>query len=164
MGFITMMYDTLKCFGEGRKKGCAINKTLVCHQRHTDDGCVGVTAHTSPQANPLLGGSCSGRSQGHSEEEAIWQWLPSTRSKPATLGASKGAGTTRHKLAACVAFSAVGQHKCFCFRGIFESGLIYSCPPSGFPANSNWSIHRLLLLESFPTVTSLNMPPTGFFF
>lgn len=90
MGFIMMMYDTLKCFGEGRKKGCAINKILICNQRHTGDGCVGVTAHMSPQASPALCGSCSGRSQGHrEEEEAIWQRLPSTRSEPASLGASK---------------------------------------------------------------------------
>lgn len=49
-----MMYNTLKCFGERRKKGCAINKILICDQRHTDDGCMGVSAHTSPK--PTLQG------------------------------------------------------------------------------------------------------------
>lgn len=54
MGFIMMMYNTLKCFGEGRKKGCAINKILIYDQRHINDGCVGVTAHMYLQAIPPL--------------------------------------------------------------------------------------------------------------
>lgn len=73
-----MMYNTLKCFGEGRKKGCAINKILIYDQRHINDGCVGVTVHMYLQAIPPLGGSCTGKDQGHCKDEGVWQWLTST--------------------------------------------------------------------------------------
>lgn len=53
-----MMYNTLKCFGEGRKKGCAINKILIYDQRHINFGCAWVTAHMYLQVIPLLDGSC----------------------------------------------------------------------------------------------------------
>lgn len=61
MGFIMMMYNTLKCFGEGRKKGSAINKILFYDQKHINDGCVGVIAHMYLQVIPPLGGSFTGK-------------------------------------------------------------------------------------------------------
>lgn len=80
MGFITMMYNTLKCFGEGRKKGCAINKILICDQRNINDGWAWVTAHMYLQVIPPLGGSCTGKNQGHCEDEGIWQQNTSKKS------------------------------------------------------------------------------------
>lgn len=73
-----MMYNTLKCFGEGRKKGCAINKILFYDQKHINDGCVGVIAHMYLQVIPPLGGSFTGKKQGHCRDDCIWQWLIST--------------------------------------------------------------------------------------
>lgn len=75
-----MMYNILKCFGEGRKKGCAINKILIYNQRHINDRCVGVTAHMYLQAIPPLGGSCAGIDQGRCKDEGICQWQTSTAS------------------------------------------------------------------------------------
>lgn len=72
MGFIMMMYNALKCFGEGRKKGCAINKILIYNQKHINYGCVGVIAHMYLQAIPPLGGACTGKNQGHCIDECIW--------------------------------------------------------------------------------------------
>lgn len=34
--------------------------------------------HTYLQASPPLGGSCTGKDQGHCKDEGIWQWLTST--------------------------------------------------------------------------------------
>lgn len=72
-----MMYNTLKSFGEGRKKGCAINKILIYNQMHINDGCMWMNAHMYLQAIPLLGGSCTGKNQGDCKDEGICQWLTS---------------------------------------------------------------------------------------
>lgn len=42
------------------------------------------------------------------------------------------------------------------------TGLTKSCPTSEASTHSNWLTHRILLLESFPNIISLNKPPTFF--
>lgn len=78
-----MMYNTLKCFGDGRKKGCAINKILICDQRNINDGSAWVTAHVYLQVIPPLGGSCTRKKQGCCKDEGIWQ---QSTSKEVILG------------------------------------------------------------------------------
>lgn len=128
MGIIMMMYNTLKCFGEGRKKGCAINKILICTQRHTDDGCGGLTWVGVALEGTRVTGKRRPFGRGflpRAVSQLIWE-PTSEQGEPAT-----------NWLLVLPFLLWINTN----VSVSLASGLINSSSPSGSPANSNWSIH-----------------------